>query len=58
MAPKYSKNQNHASMWQRLLTALSGWGRDDNPRCAVEAGFDDPFVKPIEIDALERLLAL
>jgi PAS domain S-box-containing protein len=40
-----------------MLAALSGWGRDDDRRRAMEAGFDHHFVKPIEIDVLETLLA-
>jgi PAS domain S-box-containing protein len=40
-----------------VLVALSGWGRDDDRRRAMEVGFDHHFVKPMEIDALENLLA-
>jgi CheY-like chemotaxis protein len=40
-----------------VLVALSGWGGDDDRRRAMEAGFDHHFVKPMEIDALECLLA-
>jgi PAS domain S-box-containing protein len=40
-----------------VLVALSGWGRDDDRRCAMEAGFDHHFIKPMEFDALENLLA-
>ena len=39
-----------------VLVALSGWGREDDRRRAMEAGFDHHFVKPIEFDALENLL--
>ena len=41
-----------------VLVALSGWGRDEDRRRAIEAGFDRHFVKPMEIDALENLLGL
>jgi two-component system, sensor histidine kinase len=39
-----------------VLVALSGWGRDDDRRRAMGAGFDHHFVKPMEFDALENLL--
>jgi len=40
-----------------ILVALSGWDRDDDRRRSAEAGFDHHFVKPIEVDGLEKLLA-
>jgi len=40
-----------------ILTALSGWGHDDIRRQTAEAGFDHHFVKPMQVKALERLLA-
>ncbi len=40
-----------------VLAALSGWGQDEDRRRAMAAGFDHHFVKPIDIDALERLIA-
>ncbi len=40
-----------------LLVALSGWGRDEDRQRAIDAGFDRHFVKPIEIEALQKLLA-
>lgn len=40
-----------------VLAALSGLGRKDDCRRAMEAGFDHHFVKPIGVDALEKLLA-
>jgi PAS domain S-box-containing protein len=39
------------------LVALSGWGRDEDKRRAVEAGFDAHLVKPATPEALDRLLA-
>ncbi len=39
------------------LAALSGWGNVDDRRRSVEAGFDHHFVKPIDMTALESLLA-
>jgi PAS domain S-box-containing protein len=39
------------------LAALTGWGQE-NDRCrTAEAGFDHHFVKPVELKALEGLLA-
>jgi PAS domain S-box-containing protein len=39
------------------LVALSGWGREEDKRRAVEAGFDAHLVKPVTPEALDRLLA-
>ncbi len=39
------------------LVALTGWGRAGDRQRAMEAGFDQHFVKPIEAGALESLLA-
>jgi CheY-like chemotaxis protein len=38
------------------LVALTGYGLDEDRRAALEAGFDDHFVKPLKIDDLRRLL--
>ncbi|WKB52468.1 PAS domain S-box protein [Eleftheria terrae] len=45
--------------WGRdaLLVALTGWGQDEDRRRSREAGFDHHLVKPVEPEALERLLA-
>ncbi|PPD45809.1 MAG: hybrid sensor histidine kinase/response regulator [Methylocystis sp.] len=40
-----------------VLVALSGWGRDDDRRRALEAGFSTHCVKPIDIETLRKLLA-
>jgi two-component system CheB/CheR fusion protein len=39
------------------LVALSGYGRDEDRRHAIEAGFDHHLVKPPDLDALAALLA-
>lgn len=39
------------------LIALTGWGQDDDRRCALEAGFDHHLTKPIDPDQLESLIA-
>jgi PAS domain S-box-containing protein len=39
------------------LIAVTGWGQDDDKRKAEEAGFDHHLTKPIDPDALEKLMA-
>jgi signal transduction histidine kinase/DNA-binding response OmpR family regulator len=39
------------------LIALTGWGQDEDRRRAIEAGFDHHFTKPVDPDALQKLLA-
>ncbi|MEW5918262.1 MAG: ATP-binding protein [Gemmatimonadota bacterium] len=39
------------------LIALTGWGQEEDKRRAIEAGFDHHFTKPVDPEALERLLA-
>ncbi|NUZ05863.1 PAS domain-containing hybrid sensor histidine kinase/response regulator [Piscinibacter koreensis] len=38
------------------LVAISGWGQADDRRRSAAAGFDHHFVKPVDIDALLRVL--
>jgi PAS domain S-box-containing protein len=40
-----------------VLVALTGWGQEEDRRKSREAGFDDHLVKPVDHDALSRLLA-
>ncbi len=40
-----------------LLVALTGYGRPDDRRQALAAGFDRHLVKPVDLGELERLLA-
>jgi CheY-like chemotaxis protein len=40
-----------------FLVALTGYGRPEDRRQALAAGFDDHLVKPVDLAALERLLA-
>ncbi len=40
-----------------FLIALSGWGQDEDRRRSTEAGFQAHLVKPVELSALESLLA-
>jgi signal transduction histidine kinase len=46
--------------WGRnmLLIAMTGWGQDADRQRSREAGFDHHLVKPVDLDALERLLAV
>ena len=45
--------------WGRdvILVALTGWGQDEDRRRSQEAGFNFHIVKPVELSALENLLA-
>jgi PAS domain S-box-containing protein len=40
-----------------VLVALTGYGSEDDRQRAVEAGFDHHLVKPIDVDALQLLVA-
>jgi CheY-like chemotaxis protein len=39
------------------LVALTGWGQDEDRDRSREAGFDAHMVKPVDFDALLKLLA-
>jgi CheY-like chemotaxis protein len=45
--------------WGQGLTivALTGWGQEEDRQRSQEAGFDTHLVKPVDLDALMRLLA-
>ena len=45
--------------WGRDMTlvALTGWGQDEDRLRSQEAGFTFHIVKPVELAALEKLLA-
>ncbi len=40
-----------------VLVAVTGWGHEEDRRLAREAGFDSHMVKPIDVNALQELLA-
>jgi CheY-like chemotaxis protein len=40
-----------------VMIATTGWGQEDDKRRSREAAFDHHFVKPIDFNALEQLLA-
>ena len=39
-----------------VLVALTGWGQEEDKRRATEAGFDHHLTKPVNLDALEKLM--
>jgi CheY-like chemotaxis protein len=43
-----------AAGWGRsmVLAAVTGWGQDEDKRRAMEAGFDQHFTKPLDLDVL------
>ena len=40
-----------------VLVAVTGWGQEADRRRSTEAGFDHHLVKPVELEALQRVLA-
>jgi CheY-like chemotaxis protein len=40
-----------------VLIAVTGWGQDADRRCSHEAGFDHHLVKPVDPQALLKMLA-
>ena len=40
-----------------MLVALTGWGQEEDRQRSQEAGFDTHMVKPVDHDALLKLLA-
>ena len=40
-----------------MLVALTGWGQEEDRHRSREAGFDAHMVKPVDFDALLKLLA-
>ncbi len=41
----------------RLLVALTGWGSDEDRTRTLDAGFDMHLTKPVDLEAIEALLA-
>lgn len=55
---KVAEQIRHANRQQSLsLVALSGLGQEEDKRRAIEAGFDIHFTKPVDLLALNKLLA-
>jgi CheY-like chemotaxis protein len=40
-----------------VLFALTGYGRDEDRKAALAAGFDGHLVKPVSVEALEAVVA-
>jgi CheY-like chemotaxis protein len=40
-----------------VLIAVTGWGQETDRQRSQEAGFDHHLVKPVDLAALEHLLA-
>jgi CheY-like chemotaxis protein len=40
-----------------VLIAVTGWGQDEDRRRSREAGFDHHLTKPVNLGALQKLLA-
>ena len=40
-----------------MLIALTGWGRPGDVEAALAAGFDGHLLKPVEAEALLKLIA-
>ena len=40
-----------------VLVTLTGWGQEEDRQKSQNAGFDTHMVKPVDIAALEKLLA-
>ena len=46
-----------AGLTSTRIIALTGYGQDEDRQRALEAGFDEHMVKPVELEKLQRLLA-
>ena len=40
-----------------IIVACTGWGQEEDRQKSKEAGFDFHLVKPVDIDAIQKLLA-
>ena len=40
-----------------FLVALTGWGSADDERRTREAGFDQHLIKPVDADAISKIIA-
>jgi len=48
--------RSHPAMRRVRLVALTGYGREEDRRRALAAGFDEHLAKPVELRSLETLL--
>jgi CheY-like chemotaxis protein len=49
--------RGHEKLASAMLVAVTGWGSDEDRRRESEAGFDVHLTKPIEMNAIESVLA-
>jgi len=49
--------RQQSDMEDIVLAALTGWGNQEDRRRTAEAGFDHHLIKPIELTALENIIA-
>jgi signal transduction histidine kinase len=52
-----AKRIRAASGQHMVLVAVSGWGQSDDKRRSTDAGFNLHLVKPVDFEAVEKLLA-
>jgi CheY-like chemotaxis protein len=52
-----ARRMRQAGLKDAMLVALTGYGREEDREKAHQAGFDMHFTKPIELDALQKVLA-
>lgn len=50
------QQMRQAGLTDQLIVAVTGYGQEDDRRLSGEAGFDHHLVKPVDINALEKLL--
>jgi len=48
--------RQHQCCFDALIIALTGYGQEADRRRALEAGFDDHLVKPVDFDRLKHLI--
>ncbi|HEY0468400.1 MAG TPA: CheR family methyltransferase, partial [Polyangiaceae bacterium] len=53
LARRIRKNSTHRNIY---LIALTGYGQEGDRQLALDAGFDEHLVKPVDFAALQRLL--
>lgn len=49
--------RQHPSGAAMLLVALTGWGQEDDRQKSADAGFNHHLVKPVDVDALIKLMS-
>jgi CheY-like chemotaxis protein len=49
--------RSHPHLSGVVLIAMTGYGREEDRRRTRDAGFDEHLVKPLDLDALEGMLA-